>query len=103
MDYAFFSGLLFYSQKFYPLFFLPSPLFLIILTTIYSTYYINVRKPYNTEQYTVINTTISRFTRDTLINVHDAYMTVELYNNYYICVILHARSPMLQALLSIKL
>ena len=40
----------------------------------------------------LINTTVSRFTRDALINVHDAYMTVELYNNYYICVILHALS-----------
>ena len=32
---------------------------------------------------TIIDTTVSRFTRDTLINPHDAYMTVELYNNYY--------------------
>ena len=48
---------------------------------------------------TVIDTTVSRFTRDTLINPHDAYMTVELYNNYYICMILHARSHMLQVLL----
>ena len=65
---------------------------LIILTTIYSTYYINVRNLYNTEQYNLLNTTVSRFTRDALINAHDAYITVELYNNYYIFVILHVRS-----------
>ena len=29
-------------------------------------------------------------------------LTVELYNNYYICVILHARSHLLQVLLFIK-
>ena len=93
---CFFSGLLFYS------FILRSFTYYSFLQQYYSTYYINVRKPYNTEQYTVIDTTVSRFTRDALISIHDAYMTVELYNNYYICVILHARSRMLQVLLFIN-
>ena len=53
----------------------------------------------STINYTVIDITVSRFTCDALINAHDAYMTVELYNNYYICVILHARTRMLQVLL----
>ena len=101
MDYAFFlahySILLF--SKVSPIILFTSPL--LLYTTIYSTYYINVRKlhVYNTEQYNlVIATTVNRFTRDALINAHDAYMTVELYNNYYICMILHARSRMLQVL-----
>ena len=56
----------------------------------------------STINYTVIDITASRFTSDALINAHDAYMTVELYNNYYICVILHACSRLLQVLLFIK-
>ena len=56
----------------------------------------------STINYTVIDITVSRFTRDALINSHDAYITVELYNNYYICVILHARSCLLQVLLFMK-
>ena len=35
----------------------------------------------STINYTVIDITVSRFTRDALINAHDAYITVELYNN----------------------
>ena len=59
------------------------------------------------ERYTIQNNTDCnrhncRFTRDALINAHDAYITVELYNNYYICVILHASSCLLQVLLFIK-
>ena len=80
--------LFFYSQKFRLLFFSPSPLFFnysynnIIIAFIIST----------SESYTIQSSTIFiKFTRDTLINAHDAYITVELYNNYYICVILHAR------------
>ena len=88
MNYAFFwPNTLFFSAHY---------------SLIYSTYYINVRNLYNTEQYNLINTTVSRFTRDILINAHDAYMTVEFYNNYYICVILHAHSRMLQVLMFIK-
>ena len=72
--------LFFYSQKFHLLFFLPSPLFFnYSYNNIYSSYYINVRKytiQNSTIYSTVIDTTVSRFTRDTLINPHDAYMTV---------------------------
>ena len=56
----------------------------------------------STINYTVIDITVSRFTRDAVINANDAYITVELYNNYYICVILHARARLLQVLLFIK-
>ena len=101
-----FSGLLFYSfilRSFTYYSFYPAHYSLIILTTIYSTYYVNVRKLYNTEQYNLLDCNRhNRFTRDTLINAHDAYITVEIYNNYYICMILHARSRMLQVLLFIK-
>ena len=51
---CFFSGLLFYSfilRSFTYYSFHPAHYSLIILTTIYSTYYINVRKLYNTQQY----------------------------------------------------
>ena len=83
-----FSGLLFYSfilRSFTYYSFHPAHYYLIILTTIYSPYFINVRNLYNTEQYNLLDITVSRFTRDALINAHDAYITVELlYNNYYI-------------------
>ena len=104
MGYAFFlayySILLFSEVSPIILFTQPIILLLFLQQYNYSTYYINVRKLYtiqnSTIYYTVINTTVSSFTRDTLINVHDAYMTIKLYNTYYICVILHARSRMLQ-------
>ena len=80
--------LFFYSQKFHLLLFSPAHYSLIILTIIYSTYYISMSESYiiqsSTINYTVIDITVSRFTRDALINAHDAYITVELYNNYYI-------------------
>ena len=55
---CFFSGLLFYSFilrsfTYYSLH--PAHYSFIILTTIYSTYYINVRKLYNTEQYNLLD------------------------------------------------
>ena len=101
---CFFSGLLFYSfilRSFTYYSFHPAHYSLIILTTIYSTYINNYQCPKtytiqkSTIYYTVINTTVSRFTRDALINA-------ELYNNYYICMILHARARMLQVLFFIK-
>ena len=58
---CFFSGLLFYSfilRSFTYYSFHPAHYSLIILTTIYSTYYINVRKLYNTKQYNLLDCNI---------------------------------------------
>ena len=55
---CFFSGLLFYSfilRSFTYYSFHPAHYSLIFLTTIYSTYYINVRNIYNTEQYNLLD------------------------------------------------
>ena len=84
--------LFFYSLKFHLLFFLPSPLF---FNYSYNNLLYQMSESRiiqnSTINYTVIDITVSRFTCDALINAHDAYMTVELYNNYYICVILCCR------------